>query len=455
MAASLAREIGAWPAPDAASPVTAKAITCLFDFFSCAFEARDLAWSRQALASVMPVPGGAVIVGGSERATPQDAAFVNAVMGHGLVREDMHAGAIAHLGVVVWPALIARLGMAKAPVAGRDLIAAAAIGYEVGARIGRIVMTAELARLYRPTGLVGPLAGAAAGARLIGLPAEETASALALAANTSSGLNQWPHSGTSDMYFHPGFAARNALAALALAEAGAIGSPDILEGEAGFFAAFGRAPARARPELFSGGEAEILAVFNKPVPACNYAQTPCQAALALGPGIEGGSTAIRAIEIGVSEAAVRYPGCDAAGPYQRPLQAKMSIQFGVAATFATGSVAEANYARLDDPEIARLVSITRLVEEAPFTRAYPARQGARVAVTLADGTRHERVLDDVVFATPDEVLARFREAAALRLGGERAARLEAAIAGLHAASDARAIAELAGLPQRAATSPAA
>ena len=30
-----------------------------------------------------------------------DAAFANAVMGHGLVREDMHSGSVSQLGIVV------------------------------------------------------------------------------------------------------------------------------------------------------------------------------------------------------------------------------------------------------------------------------------------------------------------------------------------------------------------
>ena len=73
-----------------------------------------------------------------------------------------------------------------------------------------------------------------------------------IAANTSSGLNEWPHSGGSEMYFHPGFAARNAIAAIELAEAGAFASETILEGEAGLFAAFRRQPAPAGIRLFAG-----------------------------------------------------------------------------------------------------------------------------------------------------------------------------------------------------------
>lgn len=82
------------------------------------------------------------------------------------------------------------------------------------------------------------------------------------------------------MFFHPGFAARNGVNAVLLAEAGGFGSPDALDGESGLFAAHGKRAAAASVRLFEG-QPEILAVDHKPVPACNFAQTACQAALAL------------------------------------------------------------------------------------------------------------------------------------------------------------------------------
>ena len=81
---------------------------CLCDFIDCSFEeTREQDTSRQALAAVEPLGQGATVIGSAMRATAAEAAFVNAVMGHGLVREDMHAGSVAHIGVVVLPALLA------------------------------------------------------------------------------------------------------------------------------------------------------------------------------------------------------------------------------------------------------------------------------------------------------------------------------------------------------------
>lgn len=420
-----------------------KAKTCLIDFLSCAFEARDLPWSRQAVAIATPIPRGANVIASDLVCAPAEAAFANGVLGHGLVREDMHAASIAHLGVVVWPTLLA-LAQA-APASGRALLAAAIVGYEAGARIGGALMTSDLARLFRPTGLVGPLAAALAGSRLAGLDEAGAVNAVALAANTSSGLNQWPHTGGSEMYFHPGFAARNAVVCVGLAGAGAVASDSILEGEAGLFASFARRKLDGEITLFADGTAEILAVFNKPVPACNFAQSPCQAALRALVASGAASGQVTAVTIETTAAAVRYPGCDAAGSFERPLQAKMSIPFGVAATIARGVIAEDNYRRLDDPEIQRLMAATELKSDPGYTAAFPKAQGARVTLTLADGRNVVGALDDVVFATPELVRTRFRAASAAVLGEARAAEIEAFVDGLEGGSDAGRLAALCAL----------
>jgi 2-methylcitrate dehydratase PrpD len=425
---------------DAFDPsVIAKAKICLLDFLSCAFEARDHPWSRQAIAIARPVEGGSSIIATNIRAAPGDAAFANAVAGHGLVREDMHAASICHHGVVIWPVLLAL--SERTPIPGAGLLAAAIVGYEAGAQIGQALFTSELARLYRPTAVAGPLGAALAGSHALRLPENAAASAIAFAANTSSGLNEWPHTGGSEMYFHPGFAARNAITAVELAEAGAYASETILEGEGGFFAAFKRQPAARRLELFAGERPELMAVYNKPVPACNFAQTACQAALQTAREIEDPS-AIATIAVRVPGAAVRYPGCDFAGPFRLPLQAKMSIQFSVAATLARGTIEEDNYARLDDPEIVRLARMIDLREDDGLSAAFPRAQGAEIRVRLASGETAGRRLDDVVAATPEQIRARFRKAAAARIGPGRADEIEALIGDCESLADSAGIAAL-------------
>src|SRR3954470_11064125 len=344
LARQMARSALAIDLGDFGPEVIAKAKICLLVFLSCPFEAGDHPWSRQAIA-IAQAGGSATIIGTSQLSSPSDAAFANAVMGHGLVREDMHAASIAHHGVVIWPTLLAL--SEQTPLHGARLLSAAIIGYETGARIGRALLTFDLARLYRPTGLVAPPGAALAGSFALGLSEDQATSAIAIAANTSSGLNEWPRGGASEMYFHPGFAARNAIAAVGLAAAGAFGSETILEGDAGLFAAYGREAAPESIALFPGGESEIMAVYNKPVPACNFAQTAAQAALRVSHELTS-TDEVERVVIRAPEAAVRYPGCDSMGPYRNALQAKMSIPFSVAATLARGEIEEENYAGLAD-----------------------------------------------------------------------------------------------------------
>jgi 2-methylcitrate dehydratase PrpD len=389
--------------------VVAKVKIGLLDFLSCAFEARDLPWGCQAIRMAGAASGQATVIGTPVRSSPSEAAFANATLGHGLVREDMHPGAVSHLGVVIFPTLLALAQQQKA--GGRDFILGAVCGYEIGAAVGRAIMDQEMVRRFRPTGITGPLAGAIAGSRLLALDEDATVSALGFAANATGGLNEWPYCGGDEMFFHPGFAARNAVTAVELALLGARASEGSLDGRAGLFAGLNKTDRIAHVTPFSGAPLEILSVYYKPAPACNYAQTACQAALAV--TMQNGflCSDVESIVVKASAAAVGYPGCDYPGPFERILQAKMSIQYCVAATLARGVIAESNYHLLDDPEVMRLASITKLETDAAFTAAYPGSQGSEVIVNLRGRSESSR-MDDVIPATPDEIRARFRSVCA-------------------------------------------
>ncbi|GAA4341387.1 hypothetical protein GCM10023144_42060 [Pigmentiphaga soli] len=438
LAARIGREAHAFGYGDLDVAARGKVKLCLMDMVGCALEARALPWSRQAAVAAGAAGdngdgGPATVIGWPRRAARGDAAFANGTMGHGLVREDMHAGAVSHLGVAILPALMALAEGRK--VAGRDFIAAAVLGYEVGAQVGRAVIDAELARTRRPTGITGPIGAAAGGARLLGLAPAQIASAVALAANATGGLNEWAHTGGSEMFFHPGLAARSGVTAVQLAQAGAFGSPSALDGPAGLFASLGKAGAQEGVRLF-GVAPEILAVYHKPVPACNFAQTASQAAIAAASELAAPAEAVASIAIRVPRAGALYPGCDFTGPFERVLQAKMSIQYCVASALIEGDVTERNFALLDDPRLHRLLALTRLEIDDEMTRAFPARQGGEVELALAGGRRIRHRLDDVVNASPAQVRARFRAACADAFGAGRAERIEAAIDGLDYADDA-------------------
>ncbi len=393
------------------------------DLLSCAYESLDLPPSLNAMKMAGQGNGCAGVIGTGLRVPAGDAAFVNAVLSHGLVREDMHTGSVSHLGVVIFPALLALTHGRRA--SGRDFIRAVVCGYETGAAVGRAVMDRETVRRFRPTGVTGPLGAALGGSLLRGLGEDATVSALGLAANTTAGFNEWPGSGADDMFFHAGFAARNAVTCVELAEAGAYGSEHALDGAAGLFAALGRRERAGEVQAFVEGKPlEILAVYHKPAPACNYAQTACQVACALVAEDGVRSSEIEGITVRVSAAALNYPGCNATGPFERVLQAKMSIQYCVAAALIRGAIEEANYRLANHPELSRLIGVTVLEEGPEFTQAYPGKQGTEVIANLRGGGTIRRRMEDLIPASEAEIRSRFRSACANVLGADRARQIE-------------------------------
>ena len=439
MARAIARWLRGVDAAALDARVVEKARLCLLDMIGVAAAASDLPWSRQAAEYAAAMGGDrATLIGSQGRASVAEAAFANATAAHGLVQEDMHTASVSHIGVVVWPALLA---LAEAErTSGDALIVAGVIGYQVMARLGQALITREVAQRFRPTGLVGAVGAAAAGARLLHLSEDASVNALALAANTAAGLNEWPHAGGGEMFFHPGFAARNAVTAVLLARAGAEAAESALDGRAGLFAAFGGAP---RAALDLGGDWEMLAAYHKPAAACNYAQTPAQAALAVRSERAISLPDIEQVLVKSFPEAIAYPGCDHVGPYRTQLQAKMSIQFTVAAVLVHG--------RLDDEvfrefaaegEVARLARRVRLENDPELARGYPQRQGAEVIVSLRNGRAASRRLVELEPLNATGVRRRTRAALTRLLGEARAEQIEREIDALADRPDVAPIARL-------------
>ncbi len=416
---------------------------CLLDFLSCALESRGLPWARQA-AALAEGEGRCTIIGTPRCAFAGDAAFANAVAGHGLVREDMHAGAVSHLGVAVLPALLA---MAEdRAISGAAFAQAAVVGYEVGAKIGRAIVNPTFTKLFRPTGYTGPIAAAAALGTLLRLDEEEIASAIAFAANMTGGLNQWPYTGSDEMFFHPGHAASSGIRAVRLAISGARGAALALDGDAGLLRAY--RPDRTVPDvtLFDGAEPEIMSVYFKAAPVCNFAQTPCQVAMQLARDAKLDPDSISAVKLRVTEAARAYPGCDHAGPFERVLQAKMSIHYAVASALLRGMVDETSYRALDDPALMRLAGLIEVEADDGLTAAFPAEQGAAITVTLKDGRVLSGSLRDVVPASPELIHDRFVDAATEFAGKAKATELEDAVGALDKVTDMGAVMRLVSEP---------
>lgn len=186
-------------------------------------------------------PGCAALWGAPRRLSPRNAALVNGIAAHAFELDD--TGGCDHSGAVVLPAAMAVLPLIEAPVTGRDVITAVALGYDVARRalegFGGYVPHNSVG--WHSTGTCGVFGSAAAAAILLKLDATRAASSLGLAASMASGLWGFIHDGAMAKRVHAGRAAEGGLLAALLARGGVTGPTMAFEQVwGGFHATYGK-----------------------------------------------------------------------------------------------------------------------------------------------------------------------------------------------------------------------
>lgn len=362
--------------------------------------------------------GGSVANYATAHSNAGDDALLGGILGHALIREDMHVPSGNHPGVVILPAM---LSLARRDGwTGTELVRGIAWGYHFMATLGIAARSGLKHRHFRPLGISGAF-GAVAGA-LAAVGGNETVAinALSLAANFSAGVNQWAWSGGQDIYVHAGMAARNGIAALDLARAGIRAAPDTLEGKDGLFAALGS--SADAPTLFAKrleGPPCLLEVTHKPVAGCNYVQTAAAAALRLHKRLTGNDTrTITEVRIFTFSAANDYPGCNNQGPFDYIEQRKMSLQYAICAALRYGQLDEEAYTTAPDSELLRLIACTEIhIDPLLEQRTAPA-QPARVELTQHHGHSLMEERSDVPWLDEAAVRRRFQTEMRDVLGNE-------------------------------------
>ena len=209
----------------------------VLDVLGCGLAAHGLGVAGEGRATMAELgTGDATAIGLDTPLPAPHAAFANAMLCHGLDYDDTHSDSVCHITVVVVPAALAvaeSLGRS-----GEDVLAAVTAGTEVVSRIGMAASGAFHARGFHPTSVCGVFGATAAAARLAGLDAETTTSALGLAGSMSSGLMAYLNDGTPTKPVHAGWAAQAGVLAAQLAAHGAAGPAGVLDGRFGIFHAF-------------------------------------------------------------------------------------------------------------------------------------------------------------------------------------------------------------------------
>ena len=303
--------------------------------------------------------------------------------------DDMHREAILHPAPVVLPAVahVARhtgLGTART-------LDAVVRGYETMVRVGRALGPAHYA-LWHNTATAGVFGAAAAAADALGLDDAQATWALGNAGTQAAGLWQVRLEPVMSKQLHTGHAAWAGLAAAGLAQAGFTGPRWILEGEKGFFAAL---CADAQPDRVREPAADWLihGTSFKPWPACRHTHATIDCVRAVRERLGGQPLDFASVVVETFADAVQI--CDKVRPQTRT-EAKFSLQYAVAATARWGRLQPVHFddTHVTDPALRHAATRVQLRSSPVLSRAYPSHYGARVILTLADGSTHEAQVDD-------------------------------------------------------------
>jgi 2-methylcitrate dehydratase PrpD len=393
-------------------------------------------------------PATSRILGTAIRCPPAAAAFANGALSHALDYEDAYDAAPVHPNASLIPALLA-LAQSRAPVSGRELITAIAVGCDLACRMGvSLRQPLEHGGWYPPPilGAVGAVAGAA---RLLRLTPQQLLDAwsLLLLQNSCSGeILHSPHSTIRAV--REAFPAQAAVNCVLLAEAGIQGFSAPLEGKAGFF------------RLFAGGNycvADLLqglgmdwhvdALSFKPWPSCRGTHAAIEAALVLRsqPHFDLEQIERIVIEGGSVQAMLAEPLAAKSAP-TTSIEAKFSLPFTVALALRRGAVTLDSFdaPSLRDPDLRALAARCHWHQRPDWGLDRATCGALEIHLRSGHGLRHEvldalgcpaRPLDDA------RLLAKFADcmARAARPSSSEVGALAARILGLENEPDAGAI----------------
>ncbi len=335
------------------------------------------------------------ILGTAYTAAPTAAALANAALAHALDYGDTFDPGPAHPNAALVPALLA-LADADPSIDAARFLTAMTAGNDLACRLSIAPARAYEDGGWYPPPLVGLVAAAAACAKLLGLDADGIRHAIGLAMLQGSFPGEIKYDATSPLRgVREAFAARGAVEAALLAQAGARAFATPLEGRAGFFAVYGGGPARAALTADLGVRFLGDEVSFKPWPCCRGTHAYIEAALALRDRCDWREIDGVTAEIGPIQSMLIRPQSDKAVP-KSAIDAKFSIPFTTASALVHGSVSLDSFddqARTDG-EVIGLAKRIMEYRNPDWGREHAA--SGSLVVTLRSGARLDHAVPHAI-----------------------------------------------------------
>ncbi|RUU99043.1 MAG: MmgE/PrpD family protein [Mesorhizobium sp.] len=417
----------------------------IMDCLACVIAGAREPVTRMVLDTIVPGAGEdkkATVLAHSVQSSALGAALANGVMAHACDFDDVSDPMCGHPTAPALPAILAAGELTDR--SGRDVLLAYAAAIEVMTKLGRASGYELYQSGWHATAALGVFGAAAGAAKILGLDAEHTATAIGIAASRVAGIRA--NIGSMVKPMHCGFAARDGLEAALLAAAGATASPNALEGTNGFLNTYISQGGRSTDVASLLGNPfdirEPGIVFKK-YPSCLDTHSAIDAILELRNRHNIQPEHVRSIRC------VLAPGVGGDLAYhapQAPMEGKFSMEFCSAVALARGRVSLAEFSQevVDDPVIQRLINISNIDFDPELTSPNPRSfcAAARVEISLEDG----RVIDKTVQymrghpenpMAGDEFVSKFEDCARSVLSPANTARALAAIEQMDRLSDLR------------------
>lgn len=289
--------------------------------------------------------GQATVLVHGRRVLAHDAAWVNATMAHATDYDDTHDVAMLHAGVTVIPAAMAASELVGG-VTGSELLVAITAGLDAVCRLGLASTIGIVESGFIFTQLLGTFGATLAAGRVLNLSPAAMVNALGIAYSQTSGNYQVIRDSALTKRMQPGFAARDALISVQMAQKGIRGTQNTFQGVDGFYRVYLRDRYNAQAvtaDLGSRFEHENLSF--KPYPCMRPLHVPIDAALEARRKWKLGPQQIRRVEVRFNEHTYSA-GCtpvDTKKAPRTPIDAQFSIPYVVAAALAHGRVGLADF----------------------------------------------------------------------------------------------------------------
>lgn len=321
-----------------------------------------------------------------------EAAFANGMCSHALDFDDSHPTLRGHPSATMVPPALAVGEVTGA--AGREVLAAYAIGLEIASKLMRVLGHGHYLRGWHSTATAGVFGATAVAARLWGLDAGALARAWGVAASQMSGLVR--NFGTMTKPFHAGHAARCGVVAAWLVRQGFTANEAIFDGRGSVFETYGgddgKPLAGLADDLGKPWELTEPGIYVKRWPCCYSSHRPIGGLLEL-----MNKHALLPDEI--TEVVVDFlPGADTALVSREPrtgLEGKFSVEYTLAALLLDRKLnletfTDAMVQRPQAQALMRKVRRNHIADDKVYS-GISATGYTNVAITTTRGRFEERV----------------------------------------------------------------